>query len=412
MISLYEHQLECLSKIHTGSILCGGTGSGKSITAVAYYYLTHGGDISSVTGGEYKNMTDPVDLYIITTARKRDSQEWDDELRRFYIYPGKNTKPYKITVTVDSWNNIKKYRGVSGAFFIFDEQRVVGYGEWTKSFLDIAKKNEWILLSATPGDNWMDYIPVFIANGFYRNKSDFVSQHVVWRPRTKFPQVDRYLGTGKLLRLRNRILVDMDFERHTEQIVLDIYCDYDILEYKNLVKNRWDPVKQKPIKSASELCYMLRRVANSDPSRVDELYYIFQKRHRVIVFYNYDYERDILLGIDFGPGVVVAEWSGHKHQPVPDSDEWIYLVQYNSGAEAWNCIKTDTIVFYSQTYSYKTLIQAMGRIDRLNTPFTKLYYYNFKSRCSIDIGISRALKNKKQFNETRFMKGVTDGTKN
>lgn len=405
-IKLYDHQLSALDRIHNGCILCGGVGTGKSLTSISWYYLENGGDIESIKGGPYKKMPGtPKDLYIITTARKRDTKEWEGELTPFLLSPGENNV-YGNKVVIDSWNNIKKYIGVSDAVFIFDEQRVVGYGEWTKSFLKITKANKWILLSATPGDTWQDYIPVFIANGFYRNKTQFNDEHIIWKPFSKFPQVDRYIGVERLVRLRRRILVDMEFARHTVRHSIVTKCEYDIDEYKLLIKTRFNPFTDEPIMNASELCYTLRRIVNQHDSRGAAILDICSTRKKVIIFYNFDYELDILKGLGYLDGTVVAEWNGHKHEPIPNSDRWVYLVQYTAGAEGWNCIKTDTIIFYSQTYSYRTLEQSMGRIDRLNTPYTDLYYYNMKSMAPIDVAIARALRNKKKFNEGNFVSSL------
>ena len=349
-------------------------------------------------------MKNPKDLYIITTARKRDTLEWEGELSYFLLSTNPKVNGYKNRVIVDSWNNIQKYKNVTDSFFIFDEQRVVGSGVWVKSFLKITKSNDWILLSATPGDTWQDYIPVFIANGFYRNRTEFCNEHVIYSRFSKFPKIDRYINTGRLIRLRDRILVDMDFKRETVAHHEDIIVQYDISKYKETMRNRWDPYNNEPIANASGLCYVLRKIVNSDESRQIALMDILESRPRVIVFYNFDYELDILMNLAYGKGVEVAQWNGHKHQPIPDSDKWVYLVQYNAGAEGWNCIKTDTIVFYSQNYSYKVMQQSAGRIDRLNTPYTDLYYYHLKSHSSIDLAISKALRDKKKFNETRWVK--------
>ena len=399
---LEDYQLDAISRLQTGSILCGGVGSGKSRTALAYYFMQEGGEVMPT----YLPMrAKPRDLYIITTARKRDTLEWEGELAPFLLstHPEQN-QFYGNTVVVDSWNNIKKYVDVEDAFFIFDEQRVVGYGAWTKAFLKIAEKNDWILLSATPGDTWTDYIPVFIANRFYQNKSEFNREHVVLSRYTKFPKVEKYLNTGRLIRLRDRILVDMDFKRKTVSHHEDIYVRFDVSKYKEAIKNRWDPYKQEPIQQAGALCYVLRRIVNEDTSRQVALLELYEKHPKMIVFYNFDYELDILMNIAQAADIEIAQWNGHKHQPVPDGDRWVYLVQYTAGCEGWNCIKTNTIIFYSQNYSYKVMQQASGRIDRLNTPYTDLYYYHLKSRSGIDLAISRALSEKKQFNEGKFVK--------
>lgn len=409
MIKLKEHQVDALQRMRNGCILNGGVGSGKSITSIAYYFTQEGGKLDP-----YSPMKKPRDLYIITTARKRDTLEWEGELAHFLL----STDPKKNALNgnrifVDSWNNIGKYSDVSDAFFIFDEQRVVGSGAWVKAFLKITKVNDWILLSATPGDTWQDYIPVFLANGFYKNKTEFSREHIVYSRFTKFPKVERYINTGRLIRLRDRILIDMDFERKTTAHHEDVYVRYDISKYKDAIKNRWDPFKNEPIEQASGLCYVLRRIVNTDESRIVALMEILEKSPRAIIFYNFDYELEMLRHLfwdcdgviqDELTGYEVAEWNGHMHQPVPTTDRWVYLVQYTAGCEGWNCIKTDTIIFFSQNYSYKVMHQAAGRIDRLNTPYSDLYYYHLKSRSGIDLAISKALQSKKKFNERKFTK--------
>ena len=400
-IDLYEYQQKAVAKMKNGCILCGGVGSGKSRTALAYYYILNNGIVGTEN---YEPMDDShmKDLYIITTARKRDTFEWESELSPFLLSTNKEVNLYRNKVVTDSWNNIKKYADVKNAFFIFDEQRVVGSGAWVKSFLSIAKHNEWILLSATPGDKWEDYIPVFIANSFYKNKTEFARKHIVYKRFSKFPAVDRYLNTGRLIRLRNQILVDMDFKRQTVSHNEDIYVGYDTAKYKDIYRNRWDIWKNQPIQSAGEFCYALRRIVNEDESRQTALLELLEKHPRAIIFYNFDYELEILKNLCYGENVEIAEWNGHAHQPIPESDKWIYLVQYTAGAEGWNCIKTDTIIFYSQNYSYKVMVQSSGRIDRLNTPYRDLYFYHLKSRSGIDLAINKALMNKKKFNETSF----------
>lgn len=395
---LYDYQMDAVNKMRNGCILCGGVGSGKSRTALYYYFKEQGGSIDN----KFHPMKKPKDLYIITTARKRDTLEWQGELTYFLLSTDKsNKKKWGCNIYVDSWNNIKKYADVTNAFFIFDEQRVVGYGTWTKNFLKITKSNDWILLSATPGDTWSDYIPVFIANGFYRNKTQFAREHIMYSRFSRYPKIERYLATGKLIQLRNRILVDMDFRRKTVAHHEYIIVDYDRVKYKSATRLRWDPFKNEPIEQASNLCYVLRRIANESDDRLIKTYEILEKHPKAIIFYNFDYELEILKSIKI-PGVEIAEWNGHKHQPIPNSDNWIYLVQYTAGAEGWNCITTDTIIFYSQNYSYKILSQACGRIDRLNTPYTDLYYYHLRSHASIDTAILQALKEKRNFNESRY----------
>jgi hypothetical protein len=421
------HQRKALGELRNGCILKGPVGAGKTLTALSYY-----------------NDNNPVErLIVITPAKKRDTGDWQAEARLLAIFP-----------EVDSWHNLSQYEDVEGAFFIFDEQRIVGSGAWVKSFLKITKKNQWILLSATPGDTWLDYIPVFVANGFYKNRTEFLREHVIFHRFAKYPKVERILGLGTLQRNLARILVEMPFEKHTIRHEIDVFADYDKGRYDTVWRKRWNYLEDRPIRHVSELFSLMRRSVNTSSSRLERIRELLTKHPRMIIFYNFDYELEILRGLgpsadasvsrckkyeppwppwETGPtggssgpitataeetgcmsspssSYALAEWNGHKHQPIPDTESWAYLVQYNSGAEGWNCTSTDAVVFYSLTYSYRMFEQAHGRIDRLDTPFTDLWYYTLVSSAPLDKAIQRALETKESFNETRWLKSVTSGT--
>jgi hypothetical protein len=383
-VQLRPHQREALQHLANGKILCGGVGSGKSITAATYYWEKEA----------------PRDVYVITTAAKRDKLDWESEFVKYGVgtVPGATTAG---VLKVDSWNNIQKYVNVYGAFFIFDEQRLVGSGVWTKAFLKIAKRNHWILLSATPGDTWMDYIPVFVANGYYENRTAFKRQHVVYSAFSKFPKVERYLETGLLLRHRNSLLVDMPYDRHTTRHGRKVDVGYDEELFRRVTEDRWHVYEDRPLRDVTELFLVMRKVVNSDQSRLAAVRNVLTKHPKLIVFYNFDFELEALR--ELSDMVDVAEWNGHRHQPIPKSDRWVYLVQYVAGAEGWNCIETNATLFYSLPYSYKIFEQAHGRIDRLNTPYSDLFYYSLMSKAMIDRRIAEALRDKKSFNEKDYM---------
>lgn len=391
MIELKPHQTKALERLKNGSILWGGVGTGKSLVAVEYYL---------------KNEA-PKNIFVITTAKKRDSKDWEAEFSKVAV--GYEEATVAGVLFVDSWNNIEKYVNMKDCFFIFDEQRLVGSGKWVKAFYKIARNNNWILLSATPGDTWLDYVPVFVANGFYKNQTQFKRDHVRYASYTKFPKVEGYMGVGKLVRLRNQILVEMPYEKQTIRHTRNIFVEHDDAKMEQVVKHRWHIYEDRPIKDMAELFIVMRRVANSDDSRIEAIRELLKKHPKIVVFYNFNYELDMLR--ELVEEVRIAEWNGHKHEEIPtDVDRWLYLVQYSAGSEGWNCVETDTIVFFSLTYSYKRWEQSHGRIDRLNTPFRDLFYYVFRSKSVIDHVIWRSLKEKKNFNERGFDVRVFDET--
>ena len=405
MVKLEDYQLEALYQMHNGCILNGGTGSGKSITALAYYFIRQGG---SIDPWKFPKKGQLKDLYIITTAFKRDTREWDDELIHYAFSVGSNTKMFGNKIRIDSWNNISKYVGVKDAFFIFDEQRAVNYGTWSKSLIAIAKNNDWIMLSATPGDNYLDYMPVFIANGFYRNKTEFIMHHVCFSRYSKY-KIERYYDVPRLERLKAKVLVQMEAPKHVEKIIENIIINYDIPKYRDLLRNRFNYEKGEPIENIAELCSELRKVANKSGEKLEALDVILAKHPKVILFYNFDYELEELRWYLTEIGYPFSERNGHKHEGLLDGDKWVYLVQYNAGAEAWNCISTNAMVFFSLNYSYKMMTQAAGRIDRMNTPFDTLYYYYIYSRAPIDMAINKALREKKKFNENKYFRNFSFG---
>lgn len=405
MVKLEDYQLDALNRMHNGCILNGGTGSGKSITALAYYFIRQGG---SIDPWKFPKKGQLKDLYIITTAFKRDTGEWDDELIHYAFSIGANPKLFGNRIKIDSWNNISKYVGVKDAFFIFDEQRAVNYGTWSKSLIAIARNNEWIMLSATPGDNYLDYMPVFIANGFYRNKTEFIMHHVCYSRYSKY-KIERYYDIPRLERLKAKVLVQMEAPKHVEKVVENIVLDYDIVKYRDLLRNRFNYEKNQPIENIAELCSELRKVANGSGEKFEALDVILDKHPKLIIFYNFDYELEELRWYLTEIGYPFSERNGHKHEGLLDGDKWIYLVQYNAGAEAWNCISTNAMVFWSLNYSYKMMTQAAGRIDRMNTPYGTLYYYYIYSRAPIDMAINKALREKKKFNENKYFRNFSFG---
>lgn len=379
MIELYPYQRKAVDRLHNGSVLCGKVGSGKSLTGLFYYMENH--------------IDKP--LYIITVAKKRNDREWHRDFEAL-----------GIDGVVDSWNNIEKYTDVKDAFFIFDEQRAIGYGKWGMAFIHIARKNNWIMLTATPGDVWMDWMCIFIANNFYRNKTDFVDQHVEYNPYSKFPQIRRYHKTDKLERFRRYLAVPMQDFRTTKLHRKYINADFDKDLYKSVIKSRFNPYTEEPIMNASEFTQVLRRIINTSERRRIHAKQEIMTRDKVIVFYNYTYELDILKEICQELDRAYYQWNGQKHEAIPDAETWVYLVQYTAGAEGWNCITTDTILFYSLNYSYRIMEQSEGRINRVNTSFEDLYYVYLKSPASIDDGIERAIRSKKKFNERNWVENT------
>jgi hypothetical protein len=407
-VNLYPHQLDALEKMKNGCVLAGGVGTGKSITSIAYFFTkVCGGDLRINGFGQLEELKAPRDLYIITTAKKRDGKDWEDEALPFGLSNKFELSHSGAQLYVDSWNNVIKYQDVENAFFIFDEQRLVGSGAWVKAFLKIAKKNQWIMLSATPGDNYMDYVPLFIANGFYKNRTEFIRKHVVYSNFSKFPKIDRYVETGVLNKMIRQILVDMPYEKKTIPHVKNVLVKYDEAQFKRIVKDRWHIYEDRPIVDVGELFRVMRKLVNSDPSRLQAVLKLMESHERLIIFYNFNYELETLRTIgDLCPDVEVREWNGQKHEEVPTSDKWVYLVQYSAGAEGWNCVSTNATVFYSLNYSFKINHQAKGRTDRLDTKYIDQYYYILRSTSAIDNAINKSITLKRDFNEKAFLRQV------
>lgn len=411
MLELGEHQIRAVKEMHNGCCVRGGVGTGKSRVALFYYWTQVSQGSVRVNGkGNWGPARKTIPLYIITTAKKRDDSykrdlEWAEELSEFGFdtHVGSSFKQ-GIPVRIDSWNNIAAYSEVKDAFFIFDEQRLVGSGAWVKAFLKIAKANQWIVLSATPGDVWMDYAPIFIANGWYKNRTEFIRRHVVYNTYGGFAKIDHYVETRHLESLRRRVLVDMPYDKQTIRHIQNVIVDYDSDEYKRITVDRWHVQEKRPIRDVQEMFGLMRKLVNTNCSRYAALMQLMEKHDKLIVFYNFNYELDMLRILSLSCMMPKAEWNGHKHEEIPNTDHWLYLVQYTAGAEGWNCIETNAMVFWSLNYSYKINEQAKGRIDRINTPFKDLYYYIFRSNSSIDNAIAKAIAMKKSFNETSYLK--------
>ena len=397
---LYPHQRVAVDLMHDGCVLAGNVGTGKSLAALAYY-------VEKTCGGTLDRsipMETPTDLLIITTAKKRDSLDWFSEAAHFGLFQEPELSYGHVNITVDSWQNIQKYKDIEDHFIILDEQKLVGSGVWVKAFLKMAKHNQWIMLSATPADTWVDYIPLFVAKGYYRNRTDFIERHVIWTFHGKYRKIRGFFGVRHLERLRAEIIVEMPHERHTQRHLVTRPVVFDNESFDMVWKRRWNVYDGKPLIDVAEMHRIGRKVVNSDPSRLDAIVELGLRHPRMIIFYNFDYELDLLRTLMPKMDICVAEWNGHRHEEIPETERWLYLVQYQAGAEAWNCIETDTVVYYSLTYSHKLFEQSQGRIDRLDTEYDDLYYYILMSDSKIDQLIWKALVAKRNFHEGRNVK--------
>lgn len=377
-ISMYEYQLEAINKLQSGMILWGNVGSGKSRTSL-YFYCKN-----------YSNKK----LLIITTAQKRNNGEWLEECKVFGLKP-----------IIDSWNNIRKYEKYENYFIIFDEDHLTGYGAWSKTFIKMAKCNDWLVLTGTPGDNYSEFMTVFIAKGWYKNKRDFEENHVIYSRYSKYPKVDRYINQGLLEKHRRDILVKMFIEKRPRVHKEIVITQYDISKYKKAYKDKRDE-NNKPFKNATAFCLYLRKICNEDESKIVKVRELLLKHNKVIIFYNYIYEKEILLKLlKTMKTFNVGEYNGQHHDDIPIGERWAYLCQYTAASEGWNCLLCDTMIFFSMSYSYKSMEQAAGRINRVNTPYKDLYYYYLRTTSSIDLSINRALSTKRNFNESTFIGG-------
>lgn len=377
-ISMYEYQLEAIDKLQSGMILWGNVGSGKSRTSL-YFYCKN-----------YSNKK----LLIITTAQKRNNGEWLEECKVFGLNP-----------IIDSWNNIKKYEKYENYFIIFDEDHLTGYGAWSKTFIKMAKCNDWLVLTGTPGDNYAEFMTVFIAKGWYKNKRDFEENHVIYSRYSKYPKVDRYINQGLLEKHRRDILVKMFVEKRPMVHKEIVITQYDISKYKKAYKEKRDE-NNKPFKNATAFCLYLRKICNEDESKIVKVRELLLKHNKVIIFYNYIYEKEMLLKLlKTMKTFNVGEYNGQHHDDIPIGERWAYLCQYTAASEGWNCLLCDTMIFFSMSYSYKAMEQAAGRINRVNTPYKDLYYYYLRTTSSIDLSINRALSTKRNFNESTFIGG-------
>ena len=410
-IILKPFQENCLERLSTGKVLAADTGAGKSIMSLAWYLSKEcASDEHSLKSGAkaWTLYHGSPDLYIITTPKKRDSEEWESDLSKFNLVKGRNSKEMgEVNIFIDSWNNIKKYTEIKNSVFIFDEQRAVGSGTWAKSFVKIAKQNHWIMLSATPGDTWSDWCPLMIAKGYYPNRTAFFNKHAVYNPYVKYREIIRWDNTDELEYYRSKMLVTCRMEkkttRHFEEVIADCSNKYEV---KRAYKERTNPKTGEPFKSASELCAYTRNIINTDPTRSAVGLKIIQMYDRIIIFYTLT---DELEGIKWAcnkAGRKMYFYNGEIHDQVPTGNNWAYIVQYTAGSEAWNCTTCNAMLFWDLTYSYKQFKQATGRIDRLNTPYSDLYYYAIRSYMPLDLAIRRALREKKDFNSRGFLKSV------
>lgn len=349
-------------------------------------------------------------VIIATTASKCHSKDFQTtELIKF---TSPEFRAHLVSLEVVSWHMLKKWtdkkspQQLANYYFVADELQRCRQGVSSlmgRAFLFITKHcKAWTGYTGTPGDNWLQFHPYFIATGKIKNKTEFMRDYTISQ-QYPFPMVLGFRHEDTLKGWWR----DISYEPDTSEVMSQLPAEtHQIMRfptpkgYKKVLKSS-TTLDGEFLDSNMALYHHLRQMC-ATKQKLDALEDLLSSLSSpLVIFFNYTCEREQILGLAAHMKRKVWRIDGECHE-IPTEETIgqndIVLCHYLSGSEALNLQFCHYMVFYSPNYSYSISVQAKGRVKRVGQQ-NPMFFYSFLCSDSIEEEVMDCIKQKKDFAE-------------
>lgn len=381
------------------------------------YYLDMGLGKTYVGSEKMKQLNAPYNLLICQKSKIKD---WADHFKTYYDYNViiYNKQPidsipsrsiliinYDLAWRRPQLNQLKNFT------LILDESQYIKNetSERAKFILNLNSDNV-ILLSGTPtGGKYEELWTQLRLLGWNISKKAFYNHYTITEMIDvggfTIPVVVGYKNVDRLKeKLKSHGAVFMksdevfDLPDQIEQLVLV----ENIREYTRFKKDRVITINEETLVGDTALTKLLylRQLSSIYNSNKHEAFkdLISSTEDRVVVFYNFKKEFEILKGIcevlEKPVSYINGDGTDLKNYEVKNNT--VTLVQYQAGATGINLQRANKVIYHSLPLSSELWMQSKKRIHRIGQSRTCFYYYLI-TKNSIEEKILDVLKERQDF---------------
>lgn len=354
----------------------------------------------------------------ISEAQQATEDNWiQDELTGEY-YRQENLYPFNVVGVINYdliWRR-KELLQLQNFTLMLDESSLIQNptSERTKFIMKMKPENV-ILLSGTPvGGKYENLLTQIHLLGWKISKEVFWNQYVEW----EWQELDGFwqkkiLGYKNVDRLKNKLRIHgCDFLKTEE--VLDLPKQNDIqikinstAEYKKFHKNSYACIEGEELIGDTTLTKMLRERQLCSWYNKEKLQ-AFQDllestEDRVIIFYNFEHENEVLKEIaeNLQRSVSVVNGQIKDLEAYEEKSDSVTLIQYQAGAMGLNLQKANKIIYFTPPLGSELFEQSKKRIHRIGQDRPCFYYYLI-CKNSIEEKIYQVLEMRKDYTEELF----------